>query len=161
MKRRSVYPSPKKTPLVAWCAALTLGLMGCVSAPVERSGDGGAGLLAHAENVTEAGGFEDPESATAAFAAAWNAGDLDAVAATFAPDRRDLVRAHLRAAPQQVQSFRVAEAQVTKQCHPRGAYWKTATLQLGPRTVGTGAALVDREIVWLRLQHGAWFMYSL
>lgn len=144
---KPVYPTLRRAPLVC---VLVLGVSGsCASTPVE----------VHAPDDVR--GFDDPESAVAAFATAWNDGVVDGVVATFAPDRRGLVRSHLQDDPRRLRGFRVIEARVSKQCHVRGSYWKTATLQLGPRTAPARVAAVDREIVWLRLQGGHWFMYSL
>ena len=107
------------------------------------------------------GGFEDPESAIAAFSAAWNARAPAAVVDTFTPERRPAVARFLeRSTDRSVDRLMVSEPVISTQCHPRGAYWKTGTVRFSSRDPNAEPR-DEQEIVWLRLQEGSWFMYSL
>lgn len=74
---------------------------------------------------------------------------------TFIPERRQTIRSVDAELRPRLEMWQVENGRVQKQCHPRGAYWKTAVVELraGPNT--------DREVVWLRLVDGEWWMYAL
>jgi hypothetical protein len=105
--------------------------------------------------------FDRPEEALSAFAEAWNARDVDRLVNTFTPGRRPAVREIEADLRRRTDEFRVVRPRIHTVCHPRGPDWTTAEVYMIQRESNERSPPGDREIVWLRLQRRAWWMYSL
>ena len=108
-------------------------------------------------------GATSQEQVLLAMQLAWSRGAVEDLAALFWSPRRALVRAHAAALRARMARWQITGWQRQPICHPRGDAFELVYVRMKlENLLDPQADAIDHdEAIWLTLQRGRWWLYSL